>query len=630
MERGSARALKKVALIAGFVGALALSAPAQAPPAPPAQSPATPQTPAQTPVRTPPVAAGAVREITVRGNARVARDTILAFMRLKVGQPFSQSAADDDEKSLADTGFFSAVKVTGTPAEGEAWIVTVDVSEFPEIKEIQVIGNKAVPTDDILKVVELKPGDVFNLKAQKPSADAIQKLYSNRGYFGIVTRLEPSTESPGTVTIEIIEGVVGSVTVTGNTATKKRVIERLVRTRPGDTFNAEKWQRDLSRLYNTRYFENVQNRSVEGFRDGNKIDLVAAVTEARTGVFNVGVTLDPRNSLAGIFSIADTNFRGTGQSVALNYTQATIGQGASASLSYTNPFIDRQNTTLRAELYSRLNFRFANTGFGTGNNTPTSDRYTERRTGGSLGLQRPAGTFDTLGISGRAESVRTSDLGTSTSNNFIQQDGDLVSVALTAITNHRDVDVDPSRGYFARFDVEPGNANITKVGGLANSTNTILGQNFFTKFSFDGRSYLTRQPPRRRSLVEPRRVLAFWGRGGTIAGNVPFFEQFFVGGSDSIRGYPEDRFWGKNYFVGTGEYRQPVSDSISVVSFLDYGGAWGGFGTVNNFTQSSSPRFQVGYGLGVRVRTPIGPIRLDYGLNGQGGSRAHFSIATSF
>ncbi|MER3496535.1 MAG: hypothetical protein C4320_07025, partial [Armatimonadota bacterium] len=84
--------------------------------------------------------------------------------------------------------------------------MTVDVAEFPEIKEIQIIGNKAVTTDDILKVVQFKSGDVFNLKVVKPSAEAIEKLYTNWGYFGKVARFEPSTESPGTLTIEIVEG----------------------------------------------------------------------------------------------------------------------------------------------------------------------------------------------------------------------------------------------------------------------------------------------------------------------------------------------------------------------------------------------------------------------------------------
>ena len=221
------------------------------------------------------------------------------------------------------------MKINATPLEGEAWRITVDVSEFPEIREIRITGNKAVSTDDILKVLPLKTGQLFNLKDAKPSADAIEKLYTNRGLFGRVLRFIPNPDSPGTIDIGIVEGVVGNVTVVGNTSTQKRVIEKLVRVRPGDPFNYPKWQRDLSRLYNTGYFENVEDKSPLRPRDleGDQLvfDLQGEVKEARTGVFNVGVALDPRNSLAGLLSIADTNFRGTGQSISLNYTQATIG-----------------------------------------------------------------------------------------------------------------------------------------------------------------------------------------------------------------------------------------------------------------------------------------------------------------
>ena len=579
--------------------------------------------------------AGTIKEIEVRGNSRIARDTILIQMRTKVGQPYVQSNLQADEDALYDTGFFSTVNVTATPLENEEWKVTVDVAEYPEIREIRIVGNTAVPTDDILKVLEVKPGELFNLKSAKPSAEAIQRLYAARGFFARIARFEPSRESPGTIEIEIVEGVVGSVTITGNTATQRRVVERLVKTRPGEPFSFLKWQRDLSRLVNTRYFETVENAGPEEPRDGYKIDLVGKVREARTGVFNVGVAVDPRNSYAGLLSIADTNFRGTGQSISLNYTQATTGGGASTSIAYTNPFIDNQDTTLRFELYSRLNFRFANTGLGSGNNSPTSnDRYTERRTGGSLGLQRPRGDFDSYGISGRFESITTGDLSDNADDNYIRQDGDVAAVAFTAISNHRDVDVDPSRGYFARLDLEPGFSNISDIGGLANADNTILGRTFFTKATFDTRYYISRDKGRRKILTEPRRVLATRVTGGAIAsaGTVPFFEQYFVGGADTIRGYQEDRFWGNNFILATAEYRQPIpgQSAFSVIGFVDYGGAWGGFGSVNDFTQSSSLRLHLGYGAGIRLRTPVGPIKLDYGFAGDGGSRAHFSIGTSF
>ena len=119
-------------------------------------------------------------------------------------------------------------------------------------------------------------------------------------------------------------------------------------------------------------------------------------------------------------------------------------------------------------------------------------------------------------------------------------------------------------------------------------------------------------------------------KGGTETGTVPFFEQYFAGGNDSVRGYNEDRFWGRNSVVATFEWRKPIQEQFSLVTFVDYGGAWGGYAGSPGFEQSASAKFHYGYGLGIRFRTPLGPIRLDYAFNDQGGSRAHFMIGTSF
>ena len=94
--------------------------------------------------------------------------------------------------------------------------------------------------------------------------------------------------------------------------------------------------------------------------------------------------------------------------------------------------------------------------------------------------------------------------------------------------------------------------------------------------------------------------------------------------------YDEDRFWGKDMLIGTLEYRYPLQKSMNLIAFGDYGDAWGGYGSVGSFTQSSSFAGHLGYGLGLSFRTPLGPIRLDLGFDEHGKSRTHFQIGTSF
>lgn len=593
-----------------------------------------------------------IKEIVVRGNQRVSREAILAAMRTKVGQPYVQQTLDEDEEAIERLGFFENADVRVTPLEGGEFQVTVDVAEYPEIKEIRVTGNLGVSDEDILKVLTLKPGDIYNLNQVRPSSDAVEALYTKKGFFARVNALEPVSESPGTVNLEVVEAKVGSVSVQGNRTTKDWVMRRLIRTRPGDPFSGPKWQSDLSRIANTGWFESVQSLRDEEQEPG-RINLIADVREARTNTFNAGLQVDPRSSIAGVLNVQVNNWRGTGQGIGINLLQAARGGGPSVDLSYTNPFFDARDTHFRASIFSRLVYRFAGTLGGGGNFLVNDDdRYTERRTGLSAGLSRvvrdvPSLTLQntiSVGVSGRFENVSTSDInigGTGgflggsdlpgyEARDFIQQNGNVGVLTLGTIRNRRDVNIDPSRGDYLSLQVEPGYANITRTQGVDVDENVLGAHGFFRSF-IEYRTYFTDQPPRGEDVQAPRRVLALRARYGTIFGQVPFFEQFFAGGSDTVRGYPEDRFWGKSTMLLTAELRYPIQRAFNIIGFIDYGGAWGGYPLrLNEYTQSRSADFHLGFGVGLSFRTPLGPIRLDLGFNEQGKSRTHFLIGTSF
>jgi len=126
-----------------------------------------------------------------------------------------------------------------------------------------------------------------------------------------------------------------------------------------------------------------------------------------------------------------------------------------------------------------------------------------------------------------------------------------------------------------------------------------------------------------RNWVYATRVL-----GGTIAGNPPLLDQFTVGGANTLRGYIENRYSGNNMVLWNNELRIPINDSLQAVTFIDIGDAWGLKYPV--IAGDDSLRLHLGYGVGVRVQTPIGPLRLDYGW-GQGSSNQFsFGIGSTF
>jgi outer membrane protein insertion porin family len=166
----------------------------------------------------------------------------------------------------------------------------------------------------------------------------------------------------------------------------------------------------------------------------------------------------------------------------------------------------------------------------------------------------------------------------------------------------------------------------------ANTVSPVTGNVVFQKLQIDARRYISLRRGPRKSPKDRKPTLALRVVGGGIAGKTPFFEQFFVGGAETLRGYREDRFWGKNMFLTSAEYRAPLASSLTGVLFIDAGDAWGGpyqGVSFNGFSQHESLSPSVGFGLGLRVVTPIGPIRIDEGF-GSEGARTHFSIGHQF
>jgi outer membrane protein insertion porin family len=152
----------------------------------------------------------------------------------------------------------------------------------------------------------------------------------------------------------------------------------------------------------------------------------------------------------------------------------------------------------------------------------------------------------------------------------------------------------------------------------------------------DLRNYLSLNGRRATgNLREGKRVLATRMLVGTARGNVAFSEQFFMGGPDNLRGFFDDRFWGNNMFLLSNELRIPFDkqNQLGGVLFVDIGHAWGAADVnqenIAGFEQQRGFRPRTSFGIGIRVRTPVGPVRLDYGF-GDGTGRSHFSIGQAF
>jgi outer membrane protein insertion porin family len=128
-------------------------------------------------------------------------------------------------------------------------------------------------------------------------------------------------------------------------------------------------------------------------------------------------------------------------------------------------------------------------------------------------------------------------------------------------------------------------------------------------------------------------TLAFNVQGGAFLGDLPPYEAFALGGSNSVRGYGEgDLAAARDFIQGTVEYRFPVFSIISGALFVDGAYDFGSQGLVpgNPGGIRGKPGSGYGYGVGVRVQSPLGPIRVDFGINDQGDTQFSFGIGERF
>lgn len=575
-----------------------------------------------------------ITEIKIVGNEHISTDAIMAVVGLKPGVAYSEQAVQKAAQAVKSMGYFVSV-TAGEENVGTNVRVVFNVVENPVVKGINITGNTVVSTEKLRSLMRTTVGNVLNDGTLEQDLTAIYRYYADQGYIATVSESYGIDPKTGILNIPIQEARVEAIRVTGNKKTKTVVILREMTLKVGDVFNRNTLFADLRRIYDLEIFdrETAEPYKLEsGTEAGKTVILTIPVKEKKTGEVSVGAGYSSMQRLVGKATLTENNFRGLAETVSLTWEQSA-DRGPSYEASFFEPWLDNKHTSLGLNLYDKLMYRFTSDLFG-GSSTGVSN-YDERRRGGSATLGRPLSKVDKGFFTLRSESVKT---GVSDSTSPLASNGTVASGQFRVTRDVRDSTIDPLRGRYTSLALEVGTAGFTQETGFP-------GSSVFTKYSGDYRQYFSKGGTPK--LNERRPVLAIRATAGSLSGNVPFFEQYFVGGAETLRGYREDRFWGKNMFLASIEPRFPIAPSLTGVVFCDIGDAWGAsdvFSNLNNSNTKNDPALtslltnlpqhsgfspSIGYGVGIRVILPIGPLRLDYGF-GSEGSRAHFSIGHVF
>lgn len=563
-----------------------------------------------------------VAEIRVEGNKEVPTESILMVMDTKPGMPFSMARLLKDIDAIYDMGFFAQKPVVLpmlTP-EGRL-ILIVRVFENPVVKDIVFKGNTAIPSEKLKAVMQTQPGKILNFHALTRDLQRIQDLYTANGF--IAQPQAPDILEDGTVVIPIQELKVVSVKIDlgKKPKTKEKVVWRELSLKPGQLYNQRTVEEDRRRLFMLDIFEEiiVEPRAVDDPQTGELgVEVTYRLKEKKTGMANIGLGYSSRDEIVGFAAVQDTNFRGLGQHLRL---MVEFFDRKGFDFYYYRPWIDSKRTGFAINLFDRSFYREPTTALvlGGGQGTITEDLlFSEIRRGVRMSLRRPKGDYLWHELKLRTERVyfqqRRIVGGTIEQVGGKSDQGWVTGIAYSRLHDTRDFPFDPSRGTYFEGELELA----PKLFGDSRS---------FAKLLLDWRRYV----PQGKNTVFASRLML-----GTTIGSVPIFENFFVGGAETLRGYTIDRFVGRNMVVFNAELRRRFRKELQGVLFVDIGDAFGGPNSLDlKAAQAGEPkrrdalRLKVGYGFGVRFVTPFGLLRFDFGF-GEEGQRTHFSVGSAF
>jgi outer membrane protein insertion porin family len=586
-------------------------------------------------------------------------------IRTQPGRTTTRSQLQQDINAIFGTGYFSNVQAV--PEDTPLGVrVSFVVQPNPVLTKVQIQANpgtnvpSVLPTNAVDEIFKEQYGGILNLRTLQEGIKTLTKRYQDQGYVLANVVGAPQVAENGVVTLQVAEGVVENIRVRFRNKdgqdtddkgrpirgrTRDYIIKRELELKPGQIFNRNTIQKDLQRVFGLGLFEDI-NVSLDPGTDPSKVDVVVNVAERNSGSIGAGAGISSASGLFGTISYQQQNLGGRNQKLG---AEVQVGQRELLfDLRFTDPWIagDPNRTSYTANIFRRRSISLIFDGKDNNIQTlgtqrqdgtfPNGDRPRVVRTGGGVTFTRPlSGNPFTnsewtasAGFQYQRVSLTDADgnirrlgrIENSTNPNQqlqLSQSGegrdDLLLLQLGAARDRRNNALQPTKGSFLRV-------------GIDQSVPVGLGSIFLTRLRGSYSQYV---PVKLTNFNKGAQTLAFNIQGGTVFGDLPPYEAFTLGGSNSVRGYEEGLLGsGRSYVQASLEYRFPVFSVVSGALFFDVGSDLGSGTRAAELLNKGGTGY--GYGLGVRVQSPLGPIRVDYGINDDGDSRINFGIGERF
>lgn len=574
-----------------------------------------------------------IREINLVGNQLFPDKKLLKLFTLGPKPwyaPFSsrdkyskQKLAGDLERLrnfYQDQGFLEfnndSTQVSITPDKEKIYI-TVNVTEGKKyiVTGYKLAGTFVVPENELSKLITIKPGSVFSRKEVTETTKKMSDRLANDGYaFANVNAIPEVDKDKSEVffTFFVDPGrriYVRRVNFSGNVATRDEVLRREMRQLEGGWYNAEKIQRSRVRLQRLGFFDdvNVETPTVAGVAD--QVDVNMNVKERPTGNLTLGVGYSDTDGLLLNASVTQSNLFGTGKELGVSFDNSA--STTNFNIRYVNPYYTQDGVSRGFNVFeSKVDAANANTA-----------AYSADSQGMGIFFGIPLSEDNKIDVGADVERI---DLHTDTTSAQIAQDfvakyGSSNTVLKTTLGwSHDTLDslLLPTSGSLQRLSAE------ISVPG--------------TDIEYYKLTYLAgRYWPLSDTFTFKVKGEFGYGNGYGNTDALPFYKNFYAGGSGTVRGYrsrslgpldslpPNDPIGGNRRVLVNSELLFPLpgssSDNKSMrLSLFTDGGMVYGPGEKVELGQ-----LRYSAGLAFNWFSPVGPLSFSFAipLNDKPGDR---------
>ncbi|MEW5806076.1 MAG: outer membrane protein assembly factor BamA [Acidobacteriota bacterium] len=547
----------------------------------------------------------AIEKIIISGNKVFSEEKIRRQMLLREDSLFTKqllqpSILKEDVlsiKNLYMENSYANVHIeepfVSISADGRKATVLIRISEggIVQISEIVFAGNSAVTVEELSRVAAIDAGTPLISGKILAAENMLRQKYDSNGFPDVKITTDVTLDgNSAKLLFKINEGkkrTIGDVIISGNHLTREKIIRNKLVFRRGDNLSREKFLQSQHELYKLGLFQNViisYSPSGESGKDTVRVD----VEEADNLHLTLGGGYDNLSGPRGHLELSDTNLFG--------YNRFT------SSLVRLSQKESRVQILLKEP---RLFSRNLDSILSSSWEEEEKESFTVRKIGTTLQVEKKIDPKWTRFIRHNFQNVDVYDLKISLEE-FRDQEPKLNNLKLSSIGYSliRDTRNDlflPTKGTYASID---GRIFMKIIGSDID----------FAKLFFNG-SYFKDLG---RNVVFASFIRAGLAKGIKDTDIIPLSERYFAGGDSSIRGFemeevsPKDPETGKPIggeviFIFNEELRFPIYGKIKGIIFYDAGNVY------KQLKDTDLLDLRHVIGAGLRIETPIGPLRFEYG-----------------